>query len=76
MSDERDYKLDIKDVKPPESMVGRPYLSVTFACCGVYQRVYRNPEGTAYTGRCPKCGKSVRFPVGPGGTDSRTFVVY
>jgi hypothetical protein len=55
---------------------GRPYLSVLFACCSVYQRIYRNAEGTAYSGRCPRCGKPVKFDVGPGGTDARQFVVY
>jgi hypothetical protein len=61
---------------PDGSAASRPFLSVTFACCAVYQRIYRNAEGTAYVGRCPKCGKSVRFPVGPGGTSERQFIVY
>jgi hypothetical protein len=77
MSDPRDYKLDISGL--PESpsakpASARPYLSVMFACCSVYQRVYRNAEATAYVGRCPKCGRGVRFEVGPGGTDARTFI--
>ena len=55
---------------------GRPFLSVLFACCSVYQRIYRNSEGTAYAGRCPKCGKPVRFVVGEGGMKERQFVVY
>ena len=54
----------------------RPFLSVTFACCSVYQRIYRNAEGTAYVGRCPKCGKAVKFRVGDSGTDARQFIVY
>ena len=53
----------------------RPYLSVHFACCGVYQRVYRSPDGNTYAGRCPKCTVPVRFVVGPGGTSARCFVV-
>jgi hypothetical protein len=62
--------------KQQPSAPARPFLSVLFACCQVYQRIYRNPEGTAYVGRCPRCGKSVRFVVGEGGTDERNFVVY
>jgi hypothetical protein len=71
MSDQPKDKLDEKS-----SAQGRPYLSVLFACCSVYQRIYRNAEGTAYSGRCPRCGKPVKFEVGPGGTEARRFVVY
>jgi hypothetical protein len=77
-SDPRDYKLDLSTVpSQPESAPteGKPFLSVHFACCGVYTRIYRNPTDPEYRGRCPKCGKPVRFVVGEGGTTSRTFVV-
>ncbi|MDX9910889.1 MAG: hypothetical protein RBS39_03555 [Phycisphaerales bacterium] len=53
----------------------RPFLRVYFKCSGDYLRVYRNAQGTAYLARCPTCGKSMRFLVGPGGTDQRTFEV-
>ena len=53
----------------------RPWLGVRFGCSGAYVRVYRNAAGTAYLARCPRCGKSVRFRVGPGGTGSRFFEV-
>jgi hypothetical protein len=53
----------------------RPYLSVHFACCGVYQRVYRDRDGTTYQGRCPRCATPVKFVVGQGGTAARSFVV-
>jgi hypothetical protein len=84
--DDRDYKLDISSL-PAEpktdspaqdespSMVGRPWLSVHFACCGVYQRVYRSADGTHYQGHCPRCGGRVRFVVAEGGTTSRSFRV-
>jgi len=76
MSDPRDYKLDISSLKPPVATPGpRPYLSVLFECCSVYQRIYRDLDGTQYKGRCPRCGRSVTFAVGPGGTTTRFFVV-
>lgn len=80
-SDPRDYKLDLStspsvpDAAAAGANQNRPFLSVHFACCGVYTRIYRNPADTEYRGRCPKCGKAVRFVVGDGGTTSRTFVV-
>jgi hypothetical protein len=79
MADPRDYKLDISGLneKPGggSSNSDRPYISVLFACCSVYLRIYRNPEGTEYVGRCPRCLRQVRFVVGPGGTNERSFVV-
>lgn len=79
-SESPDYRLDLASMRGADRK-GRqgeetPYLSVLFACCGVYTRVYRNLEGTAYRGRCPRCGLSVQFRVGPGGTDARFFVVH
>jgi len=78
-SDPRDYKLDISSLKASDSAEAttekRPFLSVLFECCSVYQRVYRNPTDTAYIARCPRCGRTATFPVGQGGTSSRTFRV-
>ncbi|MDR1480353.1 MAG: hypothetical protein LBJ00_15565 [Planctomycetaceae bacterium] len=54
----------------------RRFVGVRFNCCCVYWRIYVNSSGTAYEGRCPKCGKSVRLKVGSGGTDNRFFDVY
>jgi hypothetical protein len=78
--DPRDYKLDVSGLGRPDrdaapGPAGRPFIGVKFACCGTYQRLYRSPDGTAYRGRCPRCMKPVEFKVGPGGSDSRFFVV-
>jgi hypothetical protein len=82
-SDPRDYKLDLStsaaatkraaDAAPAGP--SRPYLSIHFTCCGVYQRVYRDADGSHYSGRCPKCLRPVRFTVAAGGTSSRSFTV-
>ena len=77
---EPDYFLDIKDLgdegpssKPAPAGTGRPWVGIRFECCNVYTRVYRNPEGTAYLGYCPRCLKKVRLAVGPGGISARFF---
>lgn len=77
MNDPRDFKLELS-TEPAKSQAAtgpRPYVSVEFACCRVYLRIYRSPDGKHYRGRCPKCGLPVNFVVGDGGTDARTFVV-
>jgi hypothetical protein len=82
-SDPRDYLLDIRSQKldlPDRATLeaddkGRPYLMVMFACCKVYQRVYKNTDQSQYEARCPKCLRSITFRIGDGGTAQRTFVV-
>jgi hypothetical protein len=85
MKDDRDYKVELSSAagggenpSQPDAngpAASRPFISVHFACCNVYLRIYRSADGTAYRGRCPKCGKAVHFAVGQGGTDSRVFRV-
>ena len=52
----------------------RKFLGVHFVSCRVYGRLYLNREGTAYVGRCPRCGAVVRARVGDQGTDQRFFM--
>lgn len=49
------------------------YLGILFKCCNTYGRIYKNKDGTAYTGRCPKCMRTLKIPVGDGGTNRRFF---
>ena len=58
---------------PPTTPAKKAFLGIRFACCRSYARVYRRVDGTAYEGACPRCGKRVRVPIGPGGTGQRFF---
>jgi PHP family Zn ribbon phosphoesterase len=49
----------------------RPFIGMLFKCCQVYTRIYLNKAGSAYDGRCPRCGKSIRIEARPGGSASR-----
>lgn len=82
-TDPRDYYLDIQSERldlPDRASVerdkaGKPFLSVMFACCKVYARVYPNRDGLRYEARCPRCLRAITFRVGPDGTSARAFVV-
>lgn len=60
-------KDDEKDKK------GSNYLGIMFNCCSVYGRIYKNKDGNAYVGRCPRCMRTIKIPVGEGGTSRRFF---
>ena len=51
----------------------RKFLSIWYRCCHTYGRLNRNQDGTAYEGRCPRCGASARAIIGPGGSNQRMF---
>jgi hypothetical protein len=76
-TDPRDYQLDISSLPRTDGPkpTPRPYLSVHFACCGVYNRIYRAAGSDSYVGRCPRCQRQIKFLVGEGGTSSRFFRV-
>jgi len=76
VTDEPAYQLDVVGLAKESEISksgSRPWVGIRFNCCDVYVRIYRNAEGTAYTGRCPKCLRPVRLRVGAGGTSSRFF---
>lgn len=56
-----------------DSPNARLWIGVLFECCGVYLRVYREPNIDRYEGRCPSCGRQVVVRVGSDGTSSRVF---
>jgi hypothetical protein len=61
--------------EPAPAAGPKPFLGVKFTCADdAYNRLYKNSEGTAYAGRCPKCMKEVRIGIGEGGTSSRFFL--
>jgi len=51
------------------------FLSLYFACANVYGRATKSLDGACYEGRCPKCGKTIAFPIGESGTGRRMFEV-
>ncbi|MDX2146905.1 MAG: hypothetical protein SFZ23_05235 [Planctomycetota bacterium] len=66
---------DSPSVDPRVASKLGPYLRIYFKCAHAYTRVYRDRRGGSYSARCPRCGKSMPFAVGAGGTSERFFVV-
>ncbi len=61
--------------QPESALQGKKFLSLWFSCATVYGRAYPNAAGTEYCARCGKCGKTIEFPIGEGGTSRRMFEV-
>lgn len=51
----------------------RKFIGIWFSCCSTYGRIYKNAQGTAYVGNCPRCGSRVSVKIGEGGTGRRFF---
>jgi hypothetical protein len=71
-----DFGLQSPTEAGPTSGPVRPFVGILFRCCGVYARIYRDAQGRAYCGACPKCAAPVRLRIGPGGTSARFFEAY
>ena len=56
-----------------EEKKARDFIGIMFDCCGIYSRIYKNKQGTAYVGWCPKCMKKIELKIGEGGSDNRIF---
>lgn len=70
--DDQDFEEEEKEEQPQK----RDFLGIMFNCCNVYSRIYKNKEGTAYEGVCPRCFKRVSVKIGKGGSDRRFFNAY
>lgn len=48
----------------------RAHLGIHFRCCNAYGYVYKNKDGPAYVGGCPKCGRQLRVKISRDGNGS------
>jgi hypothetical protein len=82
MSDPRDYKLDLSSAPAKKNLLHlaarkskRSFISVHFACFGVYRRIYQSADGKYFAGHCPRCARPLRIRIDAAGIDARMFVV-
>ena len=57
-----------------ENSQKRAYISIHWKCCKAFSRIYKNRDGSAYEGRCPRCAAHLRVPICKGGTTQRIFI--
>ena len=71
-------QLDLHSEPDDSSKVrtARPFLGIHFVCCRTYGRIYLQPDGQAYYGHCPRCGRQVRVKTSPDGSPARFFTAY
>lgn len=62
---------DAQNARKPD----KRFLTLWFSCANICGRAHKSPDGTAYEARCGKCGKTVSFPIGSGGSSRRMFEV-
>jgi len=53
-----------EDTNNEEQKPKKKFLGIYFNCCHIYGRLYANKDSTAYVGRCPKCLRPMRVPIG------------
>jgi hypothetical protein len=66
-------ELDCYDSPGAHHAPPRRFIGVLFDCCGVYARIYRQPDECVYAGRCPKCLRTLTVHVRPDGSRARIF---
>jgi ssDNA-binding Zn-finger/Zn-ribbon topoisomerase 1 len=52
----------------------KEFVGVIFKCCNVYSRIYINAKGTAFIGKCPKCGAKLEAKISKEGSSHRFFI--
>lgn len=83
MAENPDYILELSGAAAQDALAGQPqpaagpsprkWIGVHFKCCDVYSRIWRNHDGTAYSGHCPRCSRKIQATIGPDGVSARFF---
>ncbi|MFH2001168.1 MAG: hypothetical protein ABIK28_15915 [Planctomycetota bacterium] len=54
----------------------KSFLGIICSYCNTYFRIYKDPSGKKYEGRCPKCYRCARALIDPGKGMKRRFFIY